>query len=168
MKVVFHADDFGLTGAVNAGILEAHERGVLASASIMVTAPAAEAAVAAARARPTLDCGLHVTLVSGLAAWLVAFFWRRVAWLAVRAPARKAAALAAVFAALGYTLLAGYGVPAQRTFWMVTVFAAALWTGRIASPCSSPALQARTKCVGSPRRGSSNVSARRSALATPT
>src|SRR5262245_12192313 len=63
MKVVFHADDFGLTGAVNAGILEAHERGVLAGASLMMTAPAAEAAVAAARACPTLDCGLHVTLV---------------------------------------------------------------------------------------------------------
>jgi competence protein ComEC len=78
--------------------------------------------------------GLHVTLVSGLAAWLAAAWWRRVPWLALRAPARKGAALAAILAALGYTLLAGYGVPAQRTFWMVTVFAAALWSGRIASP----------------------------------
>src|SRR5436190_3427483 len=67
------------------------------------------------------SCGLHVTLVSGLAAWLVASGWRRVPWLTLRLPARKAAALAAIVAALGYTLLAGFGVPAQRTLWMVSV-----------------------------------------------
>jgi competence protein ComEC len=84
--------------------------------------------------------GLHVTLVSGLAAWLVAAFWRSVPRLALRAPARKPAAIAAIVAALGYTLLAGYGVPAQRTFWMVTVFAAALWCDRIATPWRTLAL----------------------------
>jgi competence protein ComEC len=84
--------------------------------------------------------GLHVTLVSGLAAWLAAAFWRRVPWLALRLPSRKAAALAAIAAALGYTLLAGFGVPARRTFWMVAVVAAALWAGRIASPWRTLAL----------------------------
>ena len=84
--------------------------------------------------------GLHVTLVSGLVAWLVGALWRRVPPLALRAPARKAAALAAILAALAYTLLAGYGVPAQRTFWMVAVFAAALWAGRIATPWRTLAL----------------------------
>ena len=84
--------------------------------------------------------GLHVTLVSGLAAWLVAALWRRVPALALRAPARKAAAIGAILAALAYTLLAGYGVPAQRTFWMVAVFAAALWAGRIATPWRTLAL----------------------------
>jgi len=84
--------------------------------------------------------GLHVTLVSGLFAWLVAFGWRRVPALALRLPARKAAALAAIAAALGYTLLAGYGVPAQRTFWMVAIVAAALWSGQIASPWRTLAL----------------------------
>ncbi|OGA73377.1 MAG: DNA internalization-related competence protein ComEC/Rec2 [Betaproteobacteria bacterium RIFCSPLOWO2_12_FULL_65_14] len=78
--------------------------------------------------------GLHVTLVSGLVAWLAAFLWRGVPALALRLPARKAAALAAIAAALGYTLLAGFAVPAQRTFYMVTVVAAALWAGRMASP----------------------------------
>jgi competence protein ComEC len=78
--------------------------------------------------------GLHVTLVSGLAAWLVAFGWRRVPAATLRLPARKAAALAAIAAALGYTLLAGFAVPAQRTFYMVSVVAVALWCGRIASP----------------------------------
>ena len=84
--------------------------------------------------------GLHVTLVSGLAAWLVAFAWRRVPAAAVRLPARKAAAIAAIAAALGYTLLAGFAVPAQRTFYMVSVVAAALWFGRIASPARTLAL----------------------------
>src|SRR5262245_36149840 len=63
MKVVFHADDFGLTQAVNAGIVATHERGVLGSASLMPGARAAEDAAALARALPGLDVGLHVTLV---------------------------------------------------------------------------------------------------------
>ena len=84
--------------------------------------------------------GLHVTLVSGLVAWLVGFGWRRIPGAALRLPARKAAAIAAIAAALGYTLLAGFGVPAQRTFWMVTIVAAALWSGQIASPGRTLAL----------------------------
>jgi len=84
--------------------------------------------------------GLHVTLVSGLVAWLVAIGWRRVPGAALMLPARKAAALAAIAAALGYTLLAGFAVPAQRTFFMVSVVAAALWSGRIASPSRTLAL----------------------------
>jgi predicted glycoside hydrolase/deacetylase ChbG (UPF0249 family) len=63
VKVVFHADDFGLTRAINAGIVEACERGPLRSTSLMVTAGAAEDAAAAARTLPALDVGLHVTLV---------------------------------------------------------------------------------------------------------
>jgi competence protein ComEC len=78
--------------------------------------------------------GLHVTLVSGLAAWLAAAGWRRSPRLALRLPARKCAAATAIVAALAYTLLSGFAVPAQRTFWMVTVVALALWSGRIASP----------------------------------
>jgi predicted glycoside hydrolase/deacetylase ChbG (UPF0249 family) len=63
VRVVFHADDFGLTTAVNGGIVEAHERGVLRSTSLMTTAPAWEDAVAHARATPALDVGVHLTLV---------------------------------------------------------------------------------------------------------
>jgi competence protein ComEC len=84
--------------------------------------------------------GLHVTLISGLAAWLVGFAWRRVPYLALRLPARKSAALAAILGALGYTLLAGFAVPAQRTFYMVSVVALALWSGRITSPVRTLAL----------------------------
>lgn len=63
MKVIFNADDFGLTPAINAGILEAYDRGLLRSASLIVTGEAAEDAAAAARARPALDLGLHITLI---------------------------------------------------------------------------------------------------------
>ena len=78
--------------------------------------------------------GLHVTLVSGLFAWFASWLWRFSPFLMLRLPARKAGALAAIAGALGYTLIAGSAVPAQRTFWMVTVVALALWCGRIASP----------------------------------
>ena len=84
--------------------------------------------------------GLHVTLVSGLAAWLLSALWRRIPWLVLRLPARKAAALAAIGGAFGYTMLAGFAVPAQRTFYMVAVVAAALWAGRIVSPGRTLAL----------------------------
>jgi chitin disaccharide deacetylase len=63
VRVVFHADDFGLSRGVNAGIAEACVRGVLRSTSLMVTGEAAEDAVAVARATPGLDVGLHLTLV---------------------------------------------------------------------------------------------------------
>ena len=84
--------------------------------------------------------GLHVTLVSGLVAWLVAFGWRRLPRLCLLLPARKAAAAAAVAAALGYVLLAGFGVPAQRTLLMVCMVALALWSGRAVSPARTLAL----------------------------
>ncbi len=77
--------------------------------------------------------GLHVTMVAGLFAACVAALWRRSARLALRLPVRKAAAAAAVLGAAGYTLLAGFAVPAQRTLYMVTVVAVALWFDRLQS-----------------------------------
>jgi len=74
--------------------------------------------------------GLHVTMVSGLAALAVFWMWRRSARLTTRLPARKAAAVAAFGAALIYCLLAGFAIPAQRTLYMVGVAAAALWLDR--------------------------------------
>ena len=84
--------------------------------------------------------GLHVTLVSGLLAWLAAALWRRSPALLERLPARKAGAVAAIAGALGYALVAGFAVPAQRTFWMVAVVALALWSGRVAAPMRTLAL----------------------------
>ena len=77
--------------------------------------------------------GLHVTMVSGLAFALAYWLWRRSSRLVLRLPARRAAALAGFLAALLYTLLAGFAVPAQRTLYMLAVAAISLWLGRTSS-----------------------------------
>lgn len=66
--LIVNADDFGSAAAVNRAVDEAHRRGILTSASLMVTGAAFEDAVARARATPGLAVGLHLVLVQGLAA----------------------------------------------------------------------------------------------------
>lgn len=78
--------------------------------------------------------GLHVTLVAGLFGGLVALGWRRVPALALRYPAQRAALLAAALAAAAYAALSGFGVPAQRTLFMLLVAVAAMLSGRIVAP----------------------------------
>ena len=80
--------------------------------------------------------GLHVTMVSGLVLALAHWLWRRNSRLMLWLPARKAAVLFGLAAALGYTLLAGFAVPAQRTLYMIAVTAIALWFGAT-SPVSA-------------------------------
>ena len=77
--------------------------------------------------------GLHITMVSGLVFAAVAWCWRRVPALATRIAAHSAAALAGLSAALLYALLSGFGVPAQRTVFMLAVVAIALVMGRATS-----------------------------------
>lgn len=73
--------------------------------------------------------GSHVTMLAGFAALATAASWRRLRWrgrlLAERWPARRAAACVALLVAWLYCLLAGWGVPAQRTFMMLAVVAGA-------------------------------------------
>ncbi len=64
-SLVINADDLGLTVGVNDGIFDAHDRGVLTSASIFANAPATSNAVARAQRRPSLGVGCHLTLVDG-------------------------------------------------------------------------------------------------------
>jgi competence protein ComEC len=78
--------------------------------------------------------GLHVTMLSGLAFALVYAGWRRSSRLTLWLPARRAAVLAGALTALGYVLLAGFGVPAQRTLYMLWVVALLLWSGRTLAP----------------------------------
>jgi chitin disaccharide deacetylase len=61
-RLIVNADDFGQSEGVSRGIIEAHERGIVTSASLMVLWPAAVAAAAYARADGTLSTGLHVDL----------------------------------------------------------------------------------------------------------
>jgi predicted glycoside hydrolase/deacetylase ChbG (UPF0249 family) len=62
--VIFNADDFGYSHGINRGIVEAHERGVVTSATLIVKAPATVEAARLARARPALAVGLHVNFTN--------------------------------------------------------------------------------------------------------
>ena len=64
-QVIFKADDFGLSPAVNGAIELAHREGVLDGASLMVGAQFAADAVARAHRLPSLRIGLHLVVVAG-------------------------------------------------------------------------------------------------------
>ncbi|MDO8988101.1 MAG: DNA internalization-related competence protein ComEC/Rec2 [Sideroxyarcus sp.] len=78
--------------------------------------------------------GLHITMLAGLVFAIVYWLWRRSTRLTLRFPARKAAALAGLCAALFYTLVSGFEVPAQRTLYMVATFTAMLLLSRNVAP----------------------------------
>ena len=63
--LVVNADDFGASAGVNRGIVEAHRRGIVTSASLMVEMPGSEEAARLARECPALSVGLHVRLGDG-------------------------------------------------------------------------------------------------------
>jgi len=60
--LIVNADDFGLSPGVNAGVVQAHEQGILTSASLMVRWPAAAEAASYTGGSPRLSLGLHVDL----------------------------------------------------------------------------------------------------------
>lgn len=60
--LVVNADDFGRSVGVNRGIIEAHEHGIVTSATMMVRWPAAEHAASYAMRNPALSVGLHLDL----------------------------------------------------------------------------------------------------------
>jgi len=64
-RLIINADDFGLCPGVNRAVVEAHNRGVLTSATLMAAAPAADEAVEIARQTPTLGVGVHLNLLEG-------------------------------------------------------------------------------------------------------
>ena len=78
--------------------------------------------------------GLHITMLAGMFFALTYWLWRRSARLTLLFPARKAAALLGVLAALGYSLISGFEIPAQRTLYMLATFAAMLMLSRNIAP----------------------------------
>ena len=74
--------------------------------------------------------GSHVTMIAAMGGALMLLFGRRLRFkgraLCEWIPARVMAASASVVVGLGYCLLAGWGVPAQRTFFMLLVVCLAL------------------------------------------
>jgi competence protein ComEC len=67
--------------------------------------------------------GLHVTMFAWLAAALIGCLWRRSSRAMLGLPAPVAARWGGVACAALYALLAGWGVPAQRTVWMLATAA---------------------------------------------
>jgi predicted glycoside hydrolase/deacetylase ChbG (UPF0249 family) len=63
-RLVVNADDFGISERINEGILQAHREGVVAATSLMAVGCAFEQAVRLCRAAPSLDVGVHLTLVA--------------------------------------------------------------------------------------------------------
>jgi hopanoid biosynthesis associated protein HpnK len=63
--LIVNGDDFGISEEVNEGVIQAHQRGILTSCSLMVTGDAFEGAVRLARQNPNLAVGIHITCVDG-------------------------------------------------------------------------------------------------------
>ena len=63
LRLIVNADDFGLTEAVNKGVVKSFTTGILTSTSIMANGKAFEHAVKIAHENPDLDIGIHLTLI---------------------------------------------------------------------------------------------------------
>lgn len=79
VKVILHADDYGVSHSTNEAISEMLAADTISSASIMMPCPWAAEAAAFARANPKKDIGVHLTLTSE---------WKGMRWAPV-APADK-------------------------------------------------------------------------------
>lgn len=64
-QVIINADDFGMTPGVTAGILYAHQFGLVTSTTAMVNTPFSKEALELARQHPNLGVGLHFVLDAG-------------------------------------------------------------------------------------------------------
>jgi len=64
-RLIVNADDFGRTPGINQGVIEAHRRGIVTSATLMVSCPAAAEAARLAAENPRLGVGLHLAVTGG-------------------------------------------------------------------------------------------------------
>lgn len=64
-KIIINADDFGMTPGVTAGILYAHQFGIVTSTTAMVNRPFAKESLTLAKNCPDLGIGLHFVLDAG-------------------------------------------------------------------------------------------------------
>lgn len=61
---IVNVDDFGMSHGVNRAVIEAHQAGIVTSASLMVDLPGAAEAAALAGKHPELSVGLHLNLTN--------------------------------------------------------------------------------------------------------
>lgn len=64
-RLIVNADDLGRTHGINAGVFEAHRRGIVTSATAMVNYDGVEEAARLSSSAPRLGIGLHVALTGG-------------------------------------------------------------------------------------------------------
>lgn len=64
-RLIVNADDFGISERRNAGILEAHRRGIVTAVSLLANGSAWDDALRLLREAPELDVGLHLNLSEG-------------------------------------------------------------------------------------------------------
>lgn len=64
-RLIVNADDLGRATGINAGIARAHRDGIVTAATLMVGAPASQAAGRLAQDLPRLDVGVHLVLTYG-------------------------------------------------------------------------------------------------------
>ena len=65
IKLIFNADDFGYSRAVNLGIVDAHQLGIVTSTTLMANMLGFDHAVLLAKENPELGIGVHLTLTCG-------------------------------------------------------------------------------------------------------
>ncbi|MBC1484185.1 carbohydrate deacetylase [Listeria sp. FSL L7-1558] len=65
MKIIFNADDFGISPGAVYGILDSYKRGVVKSTTLLANSPAFDLAIEVAKENPGLDIGAHLTLTFG-------------------------------------------------------------------------------------------------------
>jgi len=65
MKAIFNADDYGYSKGVNLGIIETYQNGPVRSTTIMAGMPGFDHAITLAKANPSLNLGVHLTLSTG-------------------------------------------------------------------------------------------------------
>jgi len=64
-KLIINADDFGLCRGVNEAVKQAHQTGLLKSATIMANMPGTDQAIEIAAQTPSLGVGVHLNLTEG-------------------------------------------------------------------------------------------------------
>lgn len=89
--------------------------------------------------------GLHVSMVGLLVGWLAGKGWRRSGKRLLQVPAVKVASLTGLAGAAAYAVLAGMGIPTQRSLIMIAVVAAALLGGR--QPSGGQVISLALLCV---------------------
>lgn len=78
--------------------------------------------------------GMNIGLVAGIVFFLMRWLWALPGFPVLRWPAHKVAAVAAMFAAVGYSALAGFAIPTQRAMLMLAVVLGAILLGRQSRP----------------------------------